>query len=466
MRSLARLSVSLAGLAAMMAAMPAGAAPDEVLARSLLEQLVAVNTAPSGGGDTRAAVALLAQALRDAGFAEEDIHVVGQSEPLANLVVRYRAPAPTAGPVLMMAHLDVVEALASDWSYPPYEPTEDKGYIYGRGTSDNKAGAAMLVANFIALKRAGFVPTRDLIVMLTADEETTGNAANWLATEQRALIDAEFALNSDGGLVVQGPDGAPLAFLMQTAEKVYVTYALTASDAGGHSSVPKSDGPISQLSRALVALEAHDFPINLDEGTRGFFGAWSGVAGSEQERALLSAVATAENGSAGPPMLPSVPYYNALARTTCVATQLAGGHAENALPQTARAVVNCRVLPQESTDDIKAAIRTLAEPHAVAVERISPVTPSPPSPLRADVVEPVTAVARRVFGDIPVIPQLSTGATDGAFVRRVGGPVYGVGALAQDPDDIRAHGRDERVGVDAFNQALRFWYELIEEIAG
>ncbi len=336
MRPHTRLGAVYAGLLAMLA-VPADAAPDEALARSLLDRLVALNTAPSGGGDTRAAVALLARTLREAGFAEEDVKIVGQTEQLANLVVRFRAPDPQAGAVLMMAHLDVVEALAADWSYPPYLATEDAGYIYGRGTYDNKAGAAILVANFAALKRAGFVPSRDLIIMLTADEETTGNAANWLATEQRALIDAEFALNTDGGLVVAGPDGAPLAFLVQTAEKVYVSYALSASDAGGHSSVPESDSPISQLSRALVALENHDFPINLDEGTRGFFGAWSGVAGSEEERALLAAVAAAENGSAGPPMLPGVPYYNALARTTCVATQLAGGHAENALPQTARA---------------------------------------------------------------------------------------------------------------------------------
>ena len=464
MRPIFRLTSIFAGMAAALAS-PAAAEPDEALARELLEDLVAVNTAPSGGGDTRAAVALLADALREAGFPEEDIHVVGQSDELANLVVRYRSLDPLGEPVLMMAHLDVVEGLESDWSYPPYEATEEDGYIYGRGTSDNKAGAAILVANFIALKRAGFEPDRDLIIMLTADEETTGDAANWLATERRELIDADYALNTDGGLVVEGPGGAPLAFLVQTAEKVYVTYALTATDTGGHSSVPERDSPISQLARALVALEKHDFPIDLNETSRGFFEAWAEVAPAE-ERALLTAVAAVESGSQGPELLTAVPYYNAMARTTCVATQLSGGHAENALPQTARAVVNCRVLPQESTDDIEAAIRALAEPHMVAVERISPVTPSPPSPLRADVVEPVTEVAHRVFGLVPIIPQLSTGATDGAFVRRAGIPVYGVGAILEDPDDIRAHGMDERVSIEAFNQALRYWYELTREIAG
>ena len=454
----------LAAGAALSLSAPAAAEPDEQLARELLEGLVESNTAPSGGGDTREAVMLLVRHLREAGFEDNAISVVGQSDKLQNLVVRYRSPDPQAEPVLMMAHLDVVEGLASDWSVPPYELTEQDGYFYGRGTTDNKAGAAILVANFIALRRDGFEPDRDLIVMLTADEETTGDAADFLATERRDLIDAGFALNTDGGLVIMGEDEQPRAFVMQTAEKVYVTYALTATDPGGHSSVPKQDSPISQLARALVALEERHFPINLNETSRGFFENWSVVA-PEEDRELLAALAVAENGTGGPEGLSANPYYNSLARTTCVATQLAGGHAENALPQTARAVVNCRVLPQESTENVEARIRSLTEPHGVAVERISPVTPSPPSPLRADVVEPVTAVARRFWGDVPIIPELSTGATDGAFVRRAGIPVYGVSGIAEDPKDIRAHGMDERIGIEAFNDALAFWYELTKEIA-
>lgn len=462
----AKSTIGLALLAASaLAAAPASAEPDATLARGLLGELVAVNTAPSGGSDTREAVRLIAARLREAGFAEKDITVLGKTEKLQNLVVRYRVAQPKAKPVLMMAHLDVVEARPEDWSVPPFRMTGKDGYLYGRGTSDNKGGAAILIANFIQLKREGFVPDRDLIVMLTADEESEGAEANFLATEHRDLIDADYALNTDGGLVILGDDGKARAFSMQTAEKVYVSYALTATDPGGHSSVPKADSPISQLARALVALEAYDFPIDLNETSRAFFQKWSAVAPPEH-RPLLDAISASENGSSGPPQLVQVPYYNALARTTCVATQLEGGHAENALPQSARAVVNCRVLPQESTDDVEAQLRALAQPHHVTVERITSVNPSPPSPLRADVVGPVTAIAERFWPGIPVIPELSTGATDGAFVRRVGIPVYGVGAIAENPGDIRAHGKDERVSIAAFDDALGYWYDLTKAIAG
>lgn len=456
------LALLLAG-----AALPAvaQAEPDEPLARAILGELIAVNTAPSGGATTVEAVELLAERLRAAGFADEDIAIIGLTDALPNLVIRYRSPDPQSGAVLMMAHLDVVEALPSDWSVPPFAMTEQDGYLYGRGTTDNKAGAAILVANLIQLRREGFVPDRDLIVMLTADEESTGDGAHFLATEHRALIDADFALNTDGGLVILGEDGEARAFVLQTAEKVYVDYTLTATDPGGHSSLPRADSAISRLARTLVALEDYAFPINLNETSRGYFERWSAVA-PEADRPLLAAMASAENGSAGPPEIAEAPYYNSLARTTCVATMLSGGHAENALPQSASALVNCRVVPQESVEDIQARIAEMAAPNEVTVAQTSPVTPSPPSPLRADVVDPVTAVAQRFWPGVPVIPELSTGATDGAFVRNVGIPVYGVGAIAEDPNDVRAHGRDERIRLQSFADALRYWYDLTKRIAG
>lgn len=440
------------------------AAPDQPLARQLLEELIASNTAPSGGPDTRHAVGLLVDHLRAAGFGDDEITVVGIAEELPSLVVRYRAPDPQAGAVLMMAHIDVVEGLASDWSFPPYEATEDAGWIYGRGSTDNKAGVAMLVANFIQLRREGFVPDRDMILMLTADEESNGFSADMLATQRRDLIEADFALNTDGGGVIAGPDGTPLAFVMQTAEKVYASYTLTASDPGGHSSLPKADSPISALARTLAALEDYHFPINLGETSRGFFANWSVVA-PQADRVMLDALATGGNGGDGPAGLPDFPYYNSLARTTCVATQLSGGHAENALPQTATAVVNCRVLPQEDTAAIEAQLRSLAQPNGVVVEQLGAVTPSPPSPLRDDVVGPVTALSRQHFGAIPLIPELSTGATDGAFVRRVGIPVYGVSALAEDPADVRAHGMDERIAITTYERAVAYWYDLAKAVA-
>lgn len=444
-------------------AIPAHADPDEALARELLEGLMVVNTAPSGGPDLRPAVTLLADRLRDAGFAEEDIHAVGPTEELPNLVVRYRAHDPQAGPVLMMAHLDVVEGLASDWSYPPYALTEEDGWLYGRGTTDNKAGAAILVANFIALRRAGFVPSRDLIIMLSADEETTGDGANYLATQRRDLIDADFALNTDGGFVMLGEEG-PRAFIMQTAEKVYATYALTASDPGGHSSVPRADSAISRLARTLVALEQEHFPIDLNETSRSYFARWAELAPAE-ERNLLTALAATENGSEGPEGLADHAYYNSLSRTTCVATMLDAGHAENALPQSASAIVNCRVVPQQGAAEVEQWLNALAAPNGVSVASTFPIAESPPSPLREDVVGPVTEVAMRYWPGVPVIPEMSTGATDGAYLRRSGIPVYGVGAIADDPEDQRAHGMNERISITSFNDALGYWYDLTEAVA-
>lgn len=362
-----------------------------------------------------------------------------------------------------MAHIDVVEGLESDWSYPPYQATEDDGWIYGRGSTDNKAGVAMLVANFITLRREGFVPDRDLILMLTADEETNGLSANMLGSTHRHLIAADFALNTDGGGVIAGPDGAPLAFVMQTAEKVYVTYAFTATDPGGHSSLPRQDSPISAISRALVALEDYHFPINLNAISRGFFSNWSVVAPPE-DRALLAAMAAYQPGEPDPEGLAANPYYNALARTTCVATQIAGGHAENALPQTARAVVNCRVLPQESAESVEERLTALAAPHGVRVETVFPYMASPPSLPRDDVTGPITALAHRHFGPIPVIPELSTGATDGAFIRNAGIPVYGVSAILEDPADVRAHGMDEPIAVSAYQRAVAYWYDLTRAV--
>ncbi len=460
-----RFSASAIALGAALAlAAPACAAPDQPLARQLLDDLIASNTAPSGGPDTRQAVELLVDALRAGGFAEEDISVVGVSDQLPSLVVRYRSPQPQAGAVLMMAHIDVVEGLASDWTYPPYQATEVDGWIYGRGSTDNKAGVALLVANFIQLRREGFAPDRDLILMLTADEESTGASATLLSTTHRDLIAADFALNTDGGGVIEGPDGAPLAFVMQTAEKVYATFALTASDPGGHSSLPKPDSPISAVSRALVALEDYHFPLNLNEISRGFFANWSVVAPAA-DRPLLDALAAWQPGDAEPAGLADSAYYNSLSRTTCVATQLAGGHAENALPQTARAVINCRILPQETEAEVLARITALAAPHGVSVETVFEYMASPPSLLRPDVVDPVTAMAVRHFGAIPVIPELSTGATDGAFVRNAGIPVYGVGAIAEDPADIRAHGMDERIAITAYQDAVAYWYDLAKAVS-
>lgn len=446
-------------LAFVQPASSAGPASEE-LADQLLAELVAINTAPSGGGDTRAAVALLVERLQEAGFEDQDISVLGQTDKLQNLVVRFRAEEPVARPLLLMAHMDVVEALPTDWNYAPFALTEDDGWYYGRGTNDNKAGVATLVANFVRLKQEGFAPRRDLIIMLTADEESTGNAAKWLLSEHRDLIDAEFALNTDGGPILL-IDGEPLALMLQTSEKIYVSFTLTTSDPGGHSSRPHRDSAISRLARALVDLEAFEFPIDLNETTRTFFKRWKAVAPDD---AVLIGKLLDDNPNVGDELLDE-PYYNAVARTTCVATQLKGGHAENALPQTAEAVVNCRYLPQSDVSYVRTTLQNIVAPYGVSVVDIDPAVPSPPSPLNPAVLDPVVELARSIWEGILVIPEMSTGATDGAFVRNAGIPVYAVSGIADDPNDMRAHGQDERILIQSFRESTEFYYRLIKHFA-
>lgn len=438
-------------------------APDESLARDILAELIAANTAPSGGNDTRGAVDGLVTRLRKAGFGDDEIHVLAKTDKLANLVVRYRSASAKKKPLLMMAHLDVVEALRSDWTVDPFVLTEKDGYYYGRGATDNKAGAAMLVSNLIQLRREGFKPNRDLIVMLTADEETSGEGADWLVTEHRQLVDAEFALNTDGGLVMLR-GGEPRAFVMQTSEKIYAIFELEAQDPGGHSSLPRKGSAVSRLSRALVGLDEFRFPINLNETTSAFFSKWAPLA-PPGERDLIEALADEQFDDEVVQGLGDLPYYNALARTTCVATRINGGHADNALPQTAKATVNCRILPQSSIATARRALERIASPHGVTVTQIGEARPSPPSPLNAAVIDPVTAVAEELWPGISLLPEMSTGATDGLYVRNAGIPVYGVGAIAIDPDDIRAHGKDERILISSFRAATDYWYRLVKTLA-
>ncbi|MDH4107137.1 MAG: M20/M25/M40 family metallo-hydrolase [Gammaproteobacteria bacterium] len=432
------------------------------LAQDILADLIAANTAPSGGDDIRPAVAGLVERLRAGGFGDGEIFVLPHAEKQPNLVIRYRSPSPVARPVLLMAHLDVVEALPEDWSVDPFTMIEQDGYYYGRGTIDNKAGAAMLVSNFIRLRAEGFEPNRDLVVMLTADEETTGTGAQMLIREHRDLIDAEFALNTDAGMVFLR-DGVPRAFMLQTSEKVYATFALTATDPGGHSSRPLPDNPIARLAMALVELNAYRYPVDLNETTSAFFERWSALA-PDGDIPLIRGVLADDAMQVA--RLDSYPYYNALARTTCVATQITGGHAENALPQTATATVNCRVLPQASIEETRAQIEAFTRPYGLTVTQVGAITPSPPSPLTEDVVSPITAVAQSIWPDIVVIPEMSTGATDGLFVRNADIPVYGISAIAIDPDDSRMHGKDERILVQSYVDATEYWYRILKVLAG
>jgi acetylornithine deacetylase/succinyl-diaminopimelate desuccinylase-like protein len=443
--------------------LPLGAVAEEdpkVLAREIYSELIAFPSTEAHGGSAEIAK-YAAGRLIEAGFAEQDVQIMGPSPQAAGVLARFHGRGERE-PVLVLAHLDVVEALPEDWSVPPFELIEKEGYFYGRGTADNKAGAAALLTNFIRLKREGFEPSRDYILMLTGDEETEMNSAAYFATEKRDLIDAAFALNSDGG-TIEAHAGQPAAFVVEAAEKVYLTLRLEVTNPGGHSSRPRADNAIYELAEALLRLRAHQFPVSLNDATRRYF---SQAAQFHEPEMAASMKALAEDraSEADIARLDSLVELRIVMRTTCVATQLDGGHAENALPQTAAAIVNCRILPQESPDEIIATVRRVVANDAVRVTVAYEAIASPPSPLRADVMDPVVQIAAEMFPGIPVITDMSAGATDGLHLRNAGIPTYGVSALSEDTDDHRAHGRDERVRTQAFYDSVEYWYRLLRAL--
>jgi acetylornithine deacetylase/succinyl-diaminopimelate desuccinylase-like protein len=443
--------------------LPAQRPDNRTLEREILRELIQINTSDSAGRVSEASN-LLAQKLIAAGMPAADVRVLGHSPKYQMLVARYRGRDQSAKPILLMAHLDVVDARKEDWSFDPYAFREQDGYYYGRGTSDNKAGAAMLVANFIRYRQEGFVPDRDIVIALTSDEETEQESIRWLLREHRALVDAEFALNTDAG-GGELHDGKALVFSMQTAEKVYQTFHLEVRNKGGHSSVPEPDNAIYRLTNALGRLERHTFPVRLNETTRAFFDKASATQIAERASDMRR-LSRSGDASAAARLSAAVPYYNSVMRTTCVATRLFAGHADNALPQLARATVNCRMLPDDPIDSVQAVLHRVLADTAIHIARDGEPTPSPASPLRADVVRPVERLVARMWPGAVVVPEMSTGATDGAITRNAGIPTYGVSAIFERVDDVRAHGRDERVGVKAYHDAAQFWYELVKSLAG
>ena len=437
----------------------------EQLARDILAELVAIDTFRSGDtGRTREAADLLAARLKRAGFPAGDVQVLGLTPGDGNLIARYRSPRPTQKPLLLMAHLDTVSTSPVNWDTNPVQLVEKDGYYYGRGTRDLKGPAAMLVANFIRLRAEGFHPDRDLIVLLTADEETTGANLAWLLDMHRPLLDAAFALNTDAGYVDLTPDGRPEAFIMQTAEKIYATFALEASGVGGHSSQPMADNAIYKLARALQRLEQYRFPRTLNEATRVRFERWAPIAPSGLQPGARALGA----GGLDDPAVAAIeqsPYLSSMLHTTCVATQLSGGGSENALPERARAVVNCRILPESSPTEVEGVLRELVRADGVTVALTAPVVAGPASPLDPAVLGPVEALAAEFWPGIPVLPEMSPGATDGLFLRNAGIPTYGIGAVPEDPDDDTSHSPNERVGIAAFHQSMEYWYRLARRLA-
>lgn len=435
--------------------------PRHRLARDIFRELIEINTSLNAGS-TKAAEAIAAR-FRNAGFPAPDIRLLGPSPQHMNLIVRYRGNGEYR-PLLFIGHLDVVDALPQDWSFNPFVFLERDGYFYGRGTSDMKNEDADLVENLIRLKAEGYVPTRDIILALTEDEENgDANGVQWLLAHHHDLIDAEFCINPDGG----GGDlknGKHIVMEIQTSEKIYVDYQFEAKNKGGHSSLPVKDNAIYRLADALTRLSRYDFPIRLNETTRKFFER-SGARETGQMRSDMLAVAeTPLDTATANRLAASSPYYNSLMRTTCVATMLSGGHAPNALPQTARANVNCRMLPDDDSGNVARTLRMVIADPQVTVTCTYASVAAPLSPLRADVMNAVEKITDSMWPGVIVTPTMSTGASDGKFLRLAGMPVYGVSGMFIDMDDNRAHGKDERIGVNEFYEGTDFMYTLIKTL--
>jgi acetylornithine deacetylase/succinyl-diaminopimelate desuccinylase-like protein len=429
------------------------------LARDIFKELIEINTTKNVGS-TKASEAM-ALRLKTAGFPEKDIQLVGPRQNNMNLVARYRSKG-TLPPILFIGHLDVVEALRQDWSFDPFTFLEKEGYFYGRGTSDMKCEDADIITNLIRLKREGYIPNRDIIVALTEHEESgDANGIDWLLTNRRDLIDAEFAINLEGG----GGDiknGKAIMMEVQTSEKIYVSFQLEVKNRGGHSSLPVKDNAIYRLAAGLTRLARYDFPIRLNETTRAFFERAADKETDQVRSDMLAILKTPIDTAAVNRLTASSPIYNALMRTTCVATMLNGGHAENALPQTARAIINCRMLPDDSVENVLATLYRVIADSQITITQLGKPGKGPLSPLRKDVMNNVESLTKRMWPGVTVTPVMSTGASDGRLLRRAGIPVYGVSGIFADIDDIRAHGKDERIGVKEFYDGVEFMYRFIK----
>ncbi len=442
-------------------------------AHDIFKQLIEINTTDSIGSTTVAAQAM-AKRLLDAGFAAGDVTVLGPNERKGNMVARYRGKAGSKlRPVLIIGHLDVVEARREDWTTDPFQFVEQDGFYYGRGTQDMKDSDAIAVATFIRMKREGFVPDRDIILALTADEEGgTSNGVEWLLANHHGLVDAEFALNPDSGGVA-AEHGRPVAVEFEATEKLYGDYQLLATNAGGHSSLPRPDNAIYHVADALVALQKTQFPFELNDVTREYFTQMARVEPAATAADMRAILATPADPAALA-RLSLDPRYNSTLRTTCVATMLNGGHAFNALPQRAEANVNCRIFPGHSQEEIRLDLVKIFNDPELSVryrsdsgqlfDHGSDRKAMTPPPLRADVMVALRGVSNKLWPGIPVVPIMETGASDSIYTMMAGIPSYGINGVEIDRDDVRAHGKDERLKVEAYDTGAEFYYQFLKSL--
>ena len=436
--------------------------PHEAKAREIYSTLIGYRT-QVGEGQVPAMAKYLADEFRGAGFADADIHLLPLGET-ASLVVRYRGDGSGGKPILLLAHMDVVTAKPGDWQRDPFTLIEENGFFYGRGTYDVKDGVATLASLFLRLKAEGFVPTRDLVIVFSGDEETEMATIQDLTTNHRDLIDAEYALNSDGGGGTLGEDGKALAYSVQTAEKTYASFDLTVRNPGGHSSLPRADNAIYELADAVKKLQAYAFPVMWNDTTRAYYAASGKVTPGPLGAAMLAFAANPQDAAAAA-TLGAEPTEVGKTRTTCIPTLLRGGHADNALPQSATATINCRIFPGVAVAAVGRTLQELAGPK-VEVSVLGKPTASDASPLRDDVMDAVAKAVHANHPGVPLIPSQESGATDGLYLRAAGIPTYGVGAMFIKDSDAFAHGLNERVPVQGFYDGLEHWYVLVKEVAG
>jgi acetylornithine deacetylase/succinyl-diaminopimelate desuccinylase-like protein len=443
------------------------------MAHDIFKQLIEINTTDSIGSTTAAAEAM-AKRLLDAGFPKADVVVLGPNDRKGNLVARYRGKAGTKlRPILIIGHTDVVEARREDWTTDPFKFVEKDGYYYGRGTQDMKEADAIAVTDFIRLKKEGYVPDRDIILALTADEEGgKSNGVDWLVKNHRDLVDAEYALNPDSGGVAT-EHGKPLAVEFEATEKLYADYQLRATNPGGHSSLPKPDNAIYHVADALGVLQKSPFPFELNAVTREYFGAMAKTE-TGQTAADMRAILASPPDAAAILRLSKDARFNSTMRTTCVPTMLNGGHAYNALPQSAEANVNCRIFPGHSQEEIRLdLVKMFNDPQLTVRYRSdageladhgSDRKAMVPPPLRADVMDSLRKVSAKLWPGAPVIPIMETGASDSIYTMNAGIPSYGISGVAVDRDDVRAHGKDERVRIDSYYTGVEFYYDFLKAL--
>jgi acetylornithine deacetylase/succinyl-diaminopimelate desuccinylase-like protein len=457
----------LVGAACMAAAAPTARGPFDAKAREIFAKVISIPTS-LGLRKVPELAEYLAGEFRAAGFPAEDITIVPFKLPAdetASLIVRYRGDGTGGKPILLLAHMDVVTARRQDWERDPYTLIEENGFFYGRGTYDVKHGITELTTLFLRLKAEKYVPKRDLIIYFSGDEETAMATTVAVANKHRALIDAEYALNADGGGgTLDDTTGKPLFFGVQTAEKTYADFKLTTRNAGGHSSQPRADNAIYDLATALVKLRQFSFPVMWNDTTVASFRAASKTTPGELGQAMSKFAANPKDEAAAA-ALAANPAYVGQTRTTCVATMLQGGHAENALPQSAVANVNCRIFPGVKIEDVRLALAgVVGEGVEVAVDG-DPMS-SDASPVRNDIVAAVTRVVHKFYPEATIVPQQASGATDGLVFRAIGIPTYGVDPTFIKDKDGFAHGLNERIPVKSFYDGLEMWYLLVKDLAG